>query len=404
MKFITLISISVFTLIMFLSPTFASLPPDIEARIREKNRELEIIQRQITDTQHKLDATSQERRTLSRDIQRAEHTIRNLELNMRESEINIDRLTLLIENLTNERADAEINITQSKENIASVIRAIHQKERTSLLITLLSNTSLALSMLEITNLLQLQQTIREEISSLHNLSITLGSNIKEADDKKIALKNEQLNLENRRVIMRNERVYQQTILREARNQEAVYQRQLAELEQRQKRVSDQVEDLEEQLRKDFDVNIAPGRGFLIKPFTGHRRITQPFGSTAFARVAYRTRFHNGIDYGMPVGTPILAAASGRVFAVGCNGRFQYGKYIVIQHRDNFFTLYGHLSRQSVVVGQSVERGELIGFSGNTGFSTGPHLHLGVYQTMALRGFAGAGPIPVGVTMNPADYF
>ncbi len=382
----------------------ASLPLEVETRIREKNQELEIIQRQVAETQNKLNIIGEERRTLSRDVRRVEHTIRDLELNIQGSEINIERLTLMIQNLTVNRASAEESIITKQENIASIIRAFHQRERVGFLVTILSQNSITESMTELTKLDQLKNTIREEITALRDLSTTLSEDIKEANDKKISLSNERLNLENRRAIIRDERAYKQTILREARNQESIYLRQLAELEQRQKRVSDEVEDLEEQLRKDFNVDIAPGRGFLSKPFTGRRPITQPFGSTAFARVAYRTRFHNGIDYGMPVGTPILAAASGRVFAVGCNGRFQYGKYIVIQHRDNFFTLYGHLSRQLVSVGQQVEKGDFIGYSGNTGFSTGPHLHLGVYQTMALRGFAGAGPIPVGITMNPADYF
>ncbi len=401
-----LISIAIVILTIFgaTQATFSALPPEIESRIREKNQELEIIQRQIADTQNKLNTIGEGRRTLARDVSRIEHTIRDLELHIRGSEINIERLTLMIQSLTVSRADAAATIIERQESIAAIIRALHQKERQGFLVTLLSQNSIADSMLELASLDQLKETMQAEITKLSDLSVALSQNIKEADSKKTSLQNERLNLENRRAIIREERTYKQTILREARNQESIYMRQLAELEQRQRRVSDEVEDLEEQLRKDFDVAIAPGRGFLSKPFTGRRPITQPFGSTAFARVAYRTRFHNGIDYGMPVGTPILAAASGRIFAVGCNGRFQYGKYIVIQHRDNFFTLYGHLSRQLVSVGERVERGELIGYSGNTGFSTGPHLHLGVYQTMALRGFAGAGPIPVGVTMNPADFF
>jgi murein DD-endopeptidase MepM/ murein hydrolase activator NlpD len=88
--------------------------------------------------------------------------------------------------------------------------------------------------------------------------------------------------------------------------------------------------------------------------------------------------YNAVDYGMPVGSPIYAAAAGTVIiskSSGYNGG--YGKYIVIEHQNSTQTLYGHLSNPIVSVGQSVIQGQLIGYSGNTGKSTGPHLHFEV---------------------------
>ncbi len=88
--------------------------------------------------------------------------------------------------------------------------------------------------------------------------------------------------------------------------------------------------------------------------------------------------YNGVDYGATVGTPILAAASGEVIVAkttGYNGG--YGLYVVIKHANGTQTLYGHLSKVSVAVGDSVSGGETIGLLGNTGRSTGPHLHFEV---------------------------
>jgi murein DD-endopeptidase MepM/ murein hydrolase activator NlpD len=88
--------------------------------------------------------------------------------------------------------------------------------------------------------------------------------------------------------------------------------------------------------------------------------------------------YNGIDLGAPVGTPIYASASGDVIISknsGWNGG--YGEYIVISHANGTQTLYGHLSGTVVGVGYHVAQGQLIGFSGNTGKSTGPHLHFEV---------------------------
>lgn len=88
--------------------------------------------------------------------------------------------------------------------------------------------------------------------------------------------------------------------------------------------------------------------------------------------------YNGIDIGAPVGTPVVAAASGQVIisrSGGWNGG--YGNYIVVKHDNGTQTLYAHLSRNDVWSGAWVERGQQIGAIGNTGRSTGPHLHFEV---------------------------
>jgi murein DD-endopeptidase MepM/ murein hydrolase activator NlpD len=84
------------------------------------------------------------------------------------------------------------------------------------------------------------------------------------------------------------------------------------------------------------------------------------------------RLHAGIDLPLSVGTPLRAAASGRVAIAGWVGG--YGNYTCIQHAGGLSTCYGHQSSISVAVGASVSQGQVIGYSGNTGHSTGPHLH------------------------------
>jgi murein DD-endopeptidase MepM/ murein hydrolase activator NlpD len=88
--------------------------------------------------------------------------------------------------------------------------------------------------------------------------------------------------------------------------------------------------------------------------------------------------YNGIDFGASIGTPVFASAGGQVIVArsyGYNGG--YGKYVVISHDNGTQTLYGHLSAVGVSVGQSVGQGQYIGDVGNTGRSTGPHLHFEV---------------------------
>ncbi len=103
-------------------------------------------------------------------------------------------------------------------------------------------------------------------------------------------------------------------------------------------------------------------GDYIKPFVSGRRTQGLHG-------------YNAVDYGMPVGTPIYAAAKGSILISknsGWNGG--YGDYIVIKHPNGTQTVYAHLSQTVISVGQTVTQGQLIGYSGNTGKSTGPHLH------------------------------
>ncbi len=89
-------------------------------------------------------------------------------------------------------------------------------------------------------------------------------------------------------------------------------------------------------------------------------------------VTGRWRMHDGIDLRAAVGTRVYASKGGKVIFAGRKGG--YGKFVGIEHEDNFTTWYGHLSRIRVKVGQIVSQGKVIGLSGNTGISTGPHLH------------------------------
>ena len=106
-------------------------------------------------------------------------------------------------------------------------------------------------------------------------------------------------------------------------------------------------------------------GYYMRPIVGGRKTQGLHG-------------HNGVDLGAPTGTSVMAAAEGTVLLArsgGYNGG--YGSYIVIKHKNGTQTLYAHLSRVSVSSGQSVNQGQMIGAVGNTGRSTGPHLHFEV---------------------------
>lgn len=103
--------------------------------------------------------------------------------------------------------------------------------------------------------------------------------------------------------------------------------------------------------------------------TDGRNITQKYGNR---NKRYRKGYHTGVDIGVPQGTNIYAAHAGIASFVGWNGA--YGNEIKIAANSMFLSSYHHLSQFKVRVGQKVTEGQVIGLSGNTGMSTGPHLH------------------------------
>jgi murein DD-endopeptidase MepM/ murein hydrolase activator NlpD len=101
------------------------------------------------------------------------------------------------------------------------------------------------------------------------------------------------------------------------------------------------------------------------------RITSGFGTRTHPILRYQ-RMHAGLDFGAPYGAPIVAASAGQVVGAGWDGG--YGKTVRISHGSGLVTLYGHMSDLAVSPGQQVAAGQVIGYVGSTGLSTGPHLH------------------------------
>ena len=115
-------------------------------------------------------------------------------------------------------------------------------------------------------------------------------------------------------------------------------------------------------------------------------ITSPFGMRHDPFTGIVT-FHNGVDLANAMGTPVHAAMAGRVAYLGVNRG--YGRFILIDHGGGYQTLYAHLLKWLVTRGQYVRTGQEIGQMGDTGYSTGPHLHFTIYKN--------------GVPVNPLDY-
>ncbi|WP_299427857.1 peptidoglycan DD-metalloendopeptidase family protein [uncultured Meiothermus sp.] len=160
------------------------------------------------------------------------------------------------------------------------------------------------------------------------------------------------------------------LAQERRVREEARQRQLAEqrrLEQQARSRQQQQAQSQPRLRRANAVVAAAGYRWPMSRFT----ITTYFGQRGVFQ-----RFHTGIDLAAPTGTPIYAARAGQVGTAGWS-RFGYGLHVIVGHGGAKETLYAHMSRILVRPGQWVERGDLLGHVGSTGWSTGPHLHFEV---------------------------
>ena len=123
----------------------------------------------------------------------------------------------------------------------------------------------------------------------------------------------------------------------------------------------------------------------IKPISGGR-LTSGFGKRKAPKPGAST-YHKGIDWATPVGTPVYASSGGTVAKAGWGSG--YGYVIYINHPDGKQTRYGHLSKIYVKAGQSVSQNDKIALTGNTGISTGPHIHFEILVN--------------GKQVNPFDY-
>ena len=183
-----------------------------------------------------------------------------------------------------------------------------------------------------------------------------------------------------------------SLLIETKNKESTFQQILAERKRKKVELEAEMLDVEAKLQTIVDVSKIPkyGKGVLQYPVE-NVVVTQYFGNTPFSSKnpqVYNGSGHNGLDFGIKVGTPIMSAAAGTVLGTGdtdvaCNG-VSYGKWVLVKHTNGLSTLYAHLSVIQVRVGDSLIAKEKVGLSGNTGYSTGPHLHFTVYASDAVQ--------------------
>lgn len=397
---------------IFLTPvfSFSATQQELKEAADAKARELEELNQQIKAVQGELQNTQQEKQTLQSEVKKINSNLNQLNLNLKSGQVLVEKLDYEIEAAQYDILSSEEKVQQKQEAVAELFRKMQlNSHMSSPLFVFLKNENLADCFFEMQNLIGFQKNLNNEISQLINLVDELDGHVSHSLNKKTQKEKEVINLSYLKQITEDQKDEKATLLSVTQNKESIYQKQLEDLRKRQEEINSEIDALERNLKDEFSSSDIPERvgGFLSWPVKlardgGKGVVSQYYGEKSHL---YGGKPHNGFDIAAPVGTPVYAGADGFISGVGDNGRYQYGKYVLIEHNRNMTTLYAHLSKQVVKKGQDVKRGDLIGYVGNTGYSTGPHLHLGLYISSSLntKVFSGAGVVPVGITLNPLDF-
>jgi len=253
---------------------------------------------------------------------------------------------------------------------------------------------------------QLQGRVGEELEEIADLRDELQKDKEEFEGKKDNLENLHAQLEKQEQYLEGATKQKQTLLEKALTEKGKYAWRLDKVEEEIREIEQKIAEIEASKINNLNLNSLPPakKGLLAYPVGSPVRITQYYGKTSFTR--WYT-FHNGVDFGAPTGSPIYAPADGKVIADGDSGNYAYGKWIAIEHEfdgKELVTIYGHLSKKRVDKGDKVDEGDKIGDIGSTGYSTGPHLHFGVYSANQFEiSTINGEKIPTGAHVNPMRY-
>lgn len=383
---------------------------DLKSSIESKADELKKLNSEIVVVETDLNQTKSKNRGISQDISRLGANIRQLDLKVRAGEITVEKLRLELQELSINIADIEDGVQNKREAVAVSLRIVQRSDSENMLTILLKNGSLANSISEAQNLFDLNNGLSVEIAGLKSLQDELSEKISDTNSKKQEIEKETVNAKYRQTLTAEQRAERERLLKLTKAEQKKYEEKLDALTEKQKELAEEIEKLEVTLRAQIDPSAlpAPRPGVLLFPVP-EGRLTQGYGATSFALTYYKGKFHNGIDIGKSFGVEIVAAEDGIVLNVDDLDKYcprvAAGKYIVIKHYNNLTTLYAHLSKQIVSVGDQVKRGEVIGYMGATGYATGPHLHFTVYasNTYTLRQTRFCGLLPTGGDLSPLLY-
>ena len=416
---------------------------ELEDKIADHAEKIKALEEEIRQYSQQLDVVGKEKQTLKSAIDTLDISRKKITTNIDLTENKISATDLTIKELGHEITLKELEIERGTVAVIEAIQALDAMENTSMIETLLANNTLATFWDDISILSQVRDSMRDQIAELSGAKEEFENAKGESEGEKTKLTELQDELSGEKKVLDENRAQKDSLLKETQNKESTYQQMLNERIAARKNFEAEMLAYEAQLDFILDRNTIPtsGSGALKWPFdaaymsgfcanqTGLGNafcITQFFGETDFANSAagaiYKGKGHPGIDFRAAIGTKLVAPLSGTVIGVGDTdqypGCYSWGKWVAIRHPNGLTSLFGHLSQITVSQGASVTTGDLIGYSGGTGYVTNPHLHFGVFASSGFtiqllssipgRPITGCSAatipvIPQTAYLNPLDY-
>jgi len=288
----------------------------------------------------------------------------------------VDKITIELVIKGKELADLEKELTEKTRLLNGRVAEIYKKKNYNLIELLFETDSFLklFSKFKLMNLLAKQDLeIMQDIKFKRDSTINIKENIAELKSKEKSEKEklEKLESDAEQKKKEIESIYteKKSLLSQTRANKNALIAMEKQLEAKEAEITKKLEALR--------YGNAPGK--LTFPTKGI--LTSGFGNR-ISPISGTMRFHAGIDIGSDSGTPVVAAAGGEVVQAGYMGG--YGYAVIIYHGGGFSTVYGHLSKFAVSTGQKVQRNQIIGYVGSTGYATGPHLHFEVRVNGALQ--------------------
>lgn len=363
----------------------------LQNQISEKNDRLSQIEKEIAQYEAALQEVGAEKSTLQSAIEALELERGKLQADIRYTENQISSTDLTINKLSFEITSAEEDILHNKEAIREILRSLNIADDESLIEILLRHENISEFWNAVEELERVRSSMAQKVESLSLLKEELSGKRQENTEQREELVDLKEQISDQQSILAQNQQQKNELLEETENEEAQYQALLAQKEQAREQLMAEVRDIESQLQFILDPNTIPSAGTAVFQWPiANPVITQYFGYTKFAltTAAYKNNLHNGMDIGAPIGTKIHAPLSGTVRSTGNTdlvpGCYSWGKWALVDHPNGLSSLFAHMSQIAVTPGQTVDTGDIIGYVGSTGYSTGPHLHFTVYVSDGVQ--------------------
>lgn len=360
----------------------------LQTQIDSRNQDIVALEAEIKALQGNLANTTKQATTLKGEVTRLDTISRKLSADIKLTESKISQKALTIEKLELDIVRKQGDIGDLQGGLGEAMRALQEVNDYSLVEMVLAERNLSEFWTKHERLLEIQSRVYETIGELKQVhqGLKVDKGVAEGERRDLlALKSK---LADQKKINDNNKGQQNELLNLTKNKEANYRELIASREAKKAAFERELADFENQLKLDVDLSKLPtGQKPLSWPLD-NVYITQNFGKTTDSVRLYASGTHNGVDFRASVGTPVKATAEGLVLGTGDTDTVcphaSYGRWVLIKHNNGLSTLYAHLSLIKVSRGQAIGRSELLGYSGQTGYATGPHLHLTVYASDGVK--------------------